>query len=485
MNIFNFFKRIRIGTRLNLTYGTFLLFALIALYSMYRGQISKTFSDAHSYMSESLVDLAEIMQMADYQTGGNGFTQDDYLLLKPYFEVKKYYETGYPFLVTRAGNYLIHPFKEGTNEFSTPNHKQRLSFEDSHGYFRYNFSVDKRPKWQYVRYFKPYDAYVTVTFYEDEFFDNLQRVRILFVAFSILSVVLMFVIQRFSKRMVVALTKEVDFASAIAEGNLEANLEVYQNDEIGSLANALRSMTLNLREIVKTLKDISDTIGISGNQMQLSAEELSRGAHDQAASAEEVVSSMDQISVSIQNNAANSHQAALLSNTIAQGIGKVEHASKDSLLSIKHISDRIAVVNDIAFQTNILALNAAVEAARAGEHGKGFAVVAAEVRKLAERSRSAADEIVSLADRSVTATEKSSELMISLISEISNITTLIQEIATASAEQNSGVTQISHAMHQLNLVTQQNATTSENLVERSGELKVLSESLNQMISHFK
>jgi methyl-accepting chemotaxis protein len=157
----------------------------------------------------------------------------------------------------------------------------------------------------------------------------------------------------------------------------------------------------------------------------------------------------------------------------------------ESFDSIRTIAEKITIINDIAFQTNLLALNAAVEAARAGEHGRGFAVVAAEVRKLAERSKLAADEIENLSKNSLKITEKTRESLDALVPEIKKTSQLVQEIAAASIEQNSGADQINSAIQQLNTVTQQNAASSEEMATSAEELASQAESLKDTVSFFK
>jgi methyl-accepting chemotaxis protein len=156
-----------------------------------------------------------------------------------------------------------------------------------------------------------------------------------------------------------------------------------------------------------------------------------------------------------------------------------------TVMVMKKIAEKVSIIGDIAFQTNILALNAAVEAARAGEHGKGFAVVAAEVRKLAERSHIAAGEINELTKSSVEVADKAGSQLESIVPSIQKTAKLVQEISAASIEQNSGANQINNAINQLNKVTQQNAASAEEMATSSEELSSQADSLKDLISFFK
>lgn len=273
--------------------------------------------------------------------------------------------------------------------------------------------------------------------------------------------------------------------SKLSDGDLTYNYDIKGSDEVAKLLFDLQEMMSRIRSIVESIINGSAAIADAGNQLNHVAQQISQGASTQASNAEEVSASMEEMVANIQQNTENSSNTNKISDKLAIDIEKIGGASEKSMDSIRKIADRINIVNDIAFQTNLLALNAAVEAARAGEHGKGFAVVAAEVRKLAERSKVAADEIFILAKESVSNTESSVDLIRNIIPEIKRTSILIQEITAGSMEQTNGAEQINNAIQQLNNITQQNAANADTLVSSSEKLSGEAEKLKENIGFFK
>ncbi len=298
----------------------------------------------------------------------------------------------------------------------------------------------------------------------------------------ILGVILAITITRTITR---PLNQGVAFAQEVANGNLEAQVDVHRNDEIGTLADALRNMASRLQGVVREIRAGAENIASASEQMSSNSQEMSQGSSEQASSAEEVSSSMEEMKSNIQQNTDNAQQTEKISKNAAESIKKGNEAAQNSVQSMKEIAEKISIINDIAYQTNILALNAAVEAARAGEHGKGFAVVAAEVRKLAERSSEAANEIDEKSKAGVQISEEAGQQLSEIVPEVEKTSQLVQEITAASNEMNSGADQVNNAIQQLNQVTQQNASSSEELASNAEELSSQADQLKQVISFFK
>ncbi len=279
-----------------------------------------------------------------------------------------------------------------------------------------------------------------------------------------------------------------DGLTAIATGNLSISVPAVflpRKDEIGEITRAVDTLIQRLTEVIGNIRLGANNIKSASQEVSSSSQTLSQGANEQAASVEEVSATMEQITSNIDQNTDNAKTTSGISAQAQKSINEVADLASRSLSATRDIADKIKIITDIAFQTNILALNAAVEAARAGEHGKGFAVVAAEVRKLAEHSRVAADEIVSLSQESYTLAEASETKMKETLPDIDKTGNLVQEIAAASMEQANGVGQVNSAIQQLNSVTQQTAASSEELASNSEQMASQAEDLTNQVAIFK
>ena len=274
-----------------------------------------------------------------------------------------------------------------------------------------------------------------------------------------------------------------EISEQISRGDL---VSIVHNSKTRS-QGAIGSMYLmvdKLKEVVKAIHDSSGQIASSSNQLSSTAEQLSQGANEQASSLEEVSSSMEQMVANIQHNSDHATETEKIAEQSSQSIVVVEKAMKSSLENVLSINEKINIINDIAFQTNILALNAAVEAARAGDQGKGFAVVASEVRKLAERSKIAADEIVKLSIESQKTTKLSNERTLDLIPKIDKTVRLVKEISASGIEQNLGAEQVNSAIQQMNGITQQNASAAEELASSTEQLAQQANMMKELVDFF-
>ncbi len=321
-----------------------------------------------------------------------------------------------------------------------------------------------------------------------------------------------------------SLARAVGLANAVATGDLSQSIKSFSKDEVGDLIAALNTMTayLNatarvadeiaagnltvdarrlsdkdrlgtaletmvskLRTIVAEAVMAAQNVSAGSQQLSASAEELSQGSTEQAASTEEASASMEEMAANVKQNAENASQTEKIARQSARAAEDSGIAVGRAVDAMQTIAEKITIVQEIARQTDLLALNAAVEAARAGEHGRGFAVVASEVRKLAERSQTAATEIGMLSSETVKAAREAGSMLAKLVPDIKRTAELVEEITAACREQDVGSTQINQAIQQLDKVTQQNASASDEVSTTSEQLADQAEQLQATIAYFR
>jgi len=288
-----------------------------------------------------------------------------------------------------------------------------------------------------------------------------------------------------SRSITSPILKAVWLAKKISHGKLNVAIDIKQNDEIGELVDALNEMVSRLKTIADAIISGANYISLSSAEISKAAQQVSTGASQQAAATEQASASVEQMAASISQSNANSIETEKIALQAFEGIQKAKSAVEYTIIRMREIVDKIAVIDDIANRTDMLAVNAAIEAARAGMAGKGFAVVANEIRKLAEHSKRAAHQIDEMSKSSVSMAAETQNFFNEILPAIEKTTRLVQEIAGAAQEQNTGASQINAAIQQLNSVTQQNAATSEQLATNAEEMTSQSEKFLQTISFFK
>ena len=288
-----------------------------------------------------------------------------------------------------------------------------------------------------------------------------------------------------TRSITVPVRRVVEVLEALASGDLTQKVNNDSKDEIGAMERCLGKVSASLTRTIADVRSIAAEVSAASHAISNASVEVSKGASAQAAAAEEASSSMEQMVSNIKQNADNAQQTDKIANKSAkdgQESGKCVH---EAVVAMKEIASKISIIEEIARQTNLLALNAAIEAARAGEHGKGFAVVADEVRKLAERSKRAAGEINQLSGATVKASENAGEMLGKLVPDVQRTAELVQEIAAASREQDTGAEQINKALQQLDRVIQQNAAAAEEMASTTEELTGQANQLVGSLAYFR
>ncbi len=425
---------------------------------------------------------------------GYGGVDIETTYLQDYFSKEKIYEYGYLALFASDSSVVASNNPEILGKPIDDFTKNREYIENvkNKKEFSFSYKSEKDGK-KYLVYGFPFEIgqsgyiwTVTANIPVDKIFESSDRMVFIIMAIGFFTILfLIFSILIISRGISQKLNRGVEFAEKISRGELAAELEINQKDEIGMLAAALNKMKKNLYSTVAEITESSSSVENSSNHINDSSQQISSGASEQAASTEEISSSMEQLVANINQNMENASRSRDIASRAAEDAKEGGEAVLKTVDAMKRISEKIGIIQEISRNTNMLALNAAIEAARAGEAGRGFAVVADEVRKLAAKSQEASEEITDIAVNSVGISGKAGELISKLIPDIQKTAEIVQDIAASSVEQNSGAEQVNSGIMQLNEVIQQNAAAAEELSAMSSELKSKAESMAETISFFK
>ena len=324
---------------------------------------------------------------------------------------------------------------------------------------------------------------------ESEFLATVTSIRNTIILVACISAVFALVCLYFLSRSISnPILASVKYAGYLAEGDLSHEVHsqfTERGDEIGELAQAFKKMVENIKRVVEDVQTTAQNVSQGSENISETAQTMSQGSTEQAASAEEVSSSVEEMAATIKQNADNASATDGIATKSAKDAEIGSQVVNQAVDAMKKIADKIGIISEIARQTNMLALNAAIEAARAGESGKGFAVVASEVRKLAERSQTAAGEITALSESTVTLAKDAGKIIADIVPDIRKTADLVREIAAASREQSVGVDQIGKAMMQLDTVIQTNASASEEMAGMSEEFSGQAQQLASTVGFFK
>ncbi|HOP05394.1 MAG TPA: methyl-accepting chemotaxis protein [Tenuifilaceae bacterium] len=407
------------------------------------------------------------------------------------------FNNGYSFLVSNGGVYVTHPDKTligQTMEEVNPEENKEYNIQEriKKGEAFSIEAIHSETRKIVIVYFQPITMQssgtpwclgVMVTL--DDVMETTEDLLLWLIMAGITGIVVVaIVITIIANQISTRVGKGARYANTLSKGKFEERIEVEGNDEVSQLALSLSSMAERIGEIFGGVKKASAEITEAGQFLSKSSNELSNGTLNLSEATSEVNQSVKLLSTTIDKNDKSAHKAREITSKSVESIQMGSQVSQQAIEAMTKVAERIQVVNDIAFQTNILALNAAVEAARAGEHGKGFAVVAAEVRKLAERSKEAALDIVSLSNASLSTIENVMNVMNNLVGEIDESAKIIASISNENSILLDETQRINSALEKLVKYGDDNKSTANEISDYSKQLLDLSENLEENLNSF-